>query len=95
VTRFPASRRRHRPHRRRIPGNRIQQEERPTAERRGTRRRLRHATLVIAKLDRLARNVHFISSPMESRVDFVACDNPHATRLTIHILVSSSSTSAR
>jgi DNA invertase Pin-like site-specific DNA recombinase len=50
--------------------------------------RWRRATLVIAKLDRLARNVHFISSLMESGVDFVACDNPHATRLTIHILAA-------
>jgi DNA invertase Pin-like site-specific DNA recombinase len=50
--------------------------------------RLRHATLVIAKLDRLARNVAFISNLMESGVDFVACDNPHATRLTIHILAA-------
>jgi DNA invertase Pin-like site-specific DNA recombinase len=50
--------------------------------------RLRHAVLVIAKLDRLARNVFFISSLMESGVDFVACDNPHATRLTIHILAA-------
>jgi DNA invertase Pin-like site-specific DNA recombinase len=50
--------------------------------------RLRRATLVIAKLDRLARNVAFISNLMESGVDFVACDNPHATRLTIHILAA-------
>jgi DNA invertase Pin-like site-specific DNA recombinase len=50
--------------------------------------RLRRAALVIAKLDRLARNVFFISSLMESGVDFVACDNPHATRLTIHILAA-------
>src|SRR5205814_3414624 len=50
--------------------------------------RLHRATLIIAKLDRLARNVHFISSLMEAGVDFVACDNPHATRLTIHILAA-------
>ena len=50
--------------------------------------RLRRACLVIAKLDRLARNVAFISNLMESAVDFVACDNPHATRLTIHILAA-------
>jgi DNA invertase Pin-like site-specific DNA recombinase len=50
--------------------------------------RLRRATLVIAKLDRLARNVAFISNLMESGVDFVACDNPHATPLLIHILAS-------
>ena len=36
------------------------------------------ATLVVAKLDRLARNVAFTSTLMESNVDFVCCDNPHA-----------------
>jgi DNA invertase Pin-like site-specific DNA recombinase len=46
------------------------------------------ATLVIAKLDRLARNVHFISSLMEAGVEFVACDLPMADRLTIHILAA-------
>ena len=46
------------------------------------------ATLVVAKLDRLARNVAFTSALMESDVDFVACDNPHANRLTIHILAA-------
>ncbi len=50
--------------------------------------RLKRATLVIAKLDRLARNVAFVSNLMESGVDFVACDNPYATRLTIHILAA-------
>ena len=43
------------------------------------------ATLVIAKLDRLGRNVAFISSLMESGVDFVACDMPHASRFELHI----------
>ena len=46
------------------------------------------ATLVIAKLDRLARNVAFISELMEAKVDFIAVDNPHATRLTLHILAA-------
>lgn len=46
------------------------------------------ATLIIAKLDRLARNVHFISGLMESRVDFLACDNPHANRLMVHMLAA-------
>ena len=46
------------------------------------------ATLVIAKLDRLARNVHFVSGVMESKVEFVACDNAHANRLTLHILAA-------
>src|SRR5712671_6423852 len=50
--------------------------------------RLRRATLIIAKLDRLARNVHFISSLMESGVEFVAVDFPQANRLTVHILAA-------
>ncbi len=44
------------------------------------------ATLIIAKLDRLARNVAFVSNLMESGVDFLAVDFPTANRLTIHIL---------
>jgi DNA invertase Pin-like site-specific DNA recombinase len=44
--------------------------------------------LVVAKLDRLARNVAFTSALMESKVDFVACDNPHANKLTIHLLAA-------
>ena len=42
--------------------------------------RKRKATLVIAKLDRLARNVHFISGLMESGVDFICADSPEADR---------------
>lgn len=46
------------------------------------------AVLVIAKLDRLARNVHFISGLMESKVQFVACDLPEANQLTLHIMAA-------
>jgi DNA invertase Pin-like site-specific DNA recombinase len=51
---------------------------------------LRHAnltgaTVLVAKLDRLSRAVAFIAQLMESKVDFVACDQPSATPLTIHI----------
>jgi DNA invertase Pin-like site-specific DNA recombinase len=53
------------------------------------------ATLVIAKLDRLARNVAFVSNLMESRAEFVAVDNPHANRLTIHILAAVAEDEAR
>jgi DNA invertase Pin-like site-specific DNA recombinase len=48
--------------------------------------RKHNATLIIAKLDRLARNVSFVSSLIDSKVKFKAVDNPHATELTIHIL---------
>jgi DNA invertase Pin-like site-specific DNA recombinase len=44
------------------------------------------ATLIVAKLDRLARNVAFLSAMMDSTVPFVVCDNPQANRLTLHIL---------
>ena len=50
--------------------------------------RLHKATLVIAKLDRLARNVAFVANLMESGVDFVAVDMPTANRLTVHILAA-------
>jgi DNA invertase Pin-like site-specific DNA recombinase len=50
--------------------------------------RVHGATLVIAKLDRLARNVNFISNLMESTVEFTAVDFPQANRLTIHILAA-------
>ncbi|WP_429328737.1 recombinase family protein [Paraburkholderia atlantica] len=46
------------------------------------------ATLIIAKLDRLARNVAFIAGMMESRVRFVACDMPDANELTVHIMAA-------
>src|SRR5437762_4215245 len=48
--------------------------------------RKRKATLLVAKLDRLARNVAFVSALMESNVEFRAADFPEANRLMIHIL---------
>jgi DNA invertase Pin-like site-specific DNA recombinase len=50
--------------------------------------RLTGARLIIAKLDRLARNVAFISNLMESNVEFEAVDFPQANRLTIHIMAA-------
>jgi DNA invertase Pin-like site-specific DNA recombinase len=47
--------------------------------------RKRKATLVIAKLDRLARNVHFVSGLIESGVDFVAADMPQANKVMIQM----------
>ena len=46
------------------------------------------ATLVVAKLDRLSRDVAFLANLMKSKVAFVACDNPHANSFTIHILAA-------
>jgi DNA invertase Pin-like site-specific DNA recombinase len=46
------------------------------------------ATLLIAKLDRLARNVAFIANLMEAGVDFIACDMPHASRLVLHVMAA-------
>lgn len=46
------------------------------------------AVLVIAKLDRLARNVAFISGLMESGVEFAACDLPEANRLLLHVMAA-------
>lgn len=54
------------------------------------------ATLVIAKLDRLARNVAFIANLMEaSGVEFVAVDMPLASRFTLHILAAVAEHEAR
>lgn len=50
--------------------------------------RLHRSTLVIAKLDRLARNVAFIANLMDGGVDFLACDMPHANRLTLHMMAA-------
>ncbi len=43
------------------------------------------ATLLIAKLDRLARNVHFVSGLLETGVDFVAADMPNANKVMIQM----------
>jgi DNA invertase Pin-like site-specific DNA recombinase len=43
------------------------------------------ATLIIAKLDRFSRKLHFISSMMESGINFLAVDRPDADRFTLHL----------
>jgi len=47
-----------------------------------------NATLVIAKLDRLSRDVNFISGLMKSEVTFIACDQPQANKFTLHIFAA-------
>jgi DNA invertase Pin-like site-specific DNA recombinase len=51
--------------------------------------------LVVAKLDGLARNVHFISGLLESKVDFVALDFPEANTFTLHIMAALAEQEAR
>lgn len=53
------------------------------------------ATLLIAKLDRLARNVHFISGLLESGVSFVAADQPTKDRFMLHVQAAFAEEEAR
>lgn len=46
------------------------------------------ATLAVAKLDRLSRNVAFLAALQESCARFVAADMPEANELTIHIMAA-------
>jgi len=48
--------------------------------------RIHNATLVIAKLDRLSRDAHFLLSLQKAGVRFVAVDMPHADSFTVGIL---------
>lgn len=50
--------------------------------------RIARATLVIARLDRLSRSLDMIARLMESGLDFVAADFPHANKFTIHVLAA-------
>ena len=50
--------------------------------------RLTRSTLIVAKLDRLTRDVAFLCRLRDSKVDFVAVDNPNATPLTVTILIA-------
>ncbi|MBF0359264.1 MAG: recombinase family protein, partial [Magnetococcales bacterium] len=62
--------------------------KRPRLQEAITQAKKKKATLIVAKLDRLARNVYFISSLMESNVQFVCADMPEANQLTIHIMAA-------
>jgi DNA invertase Pin-like site-specific DNA recombinase len=66
-------------------GNRA---DRPELEKAIAACKKHRARLIIAKLDRLSRNVAFISALLERKIDFVCCDNPTATKFTIHILAA-------
>jgi DNA invertase Pin-like site-specific DNA recombinase len=70
-------------------------DERPKLREALGRCRALGATLLIAKLDRLARDVHFISGLMKEGVPFVACDMPNATPIMLHIHAAMSEEEAR
>lgn len=59
---------------------------RPELEKALVAANLAGATLTIAKLDRLARNVSFLAQLMDSGVRFHSCDLPGANRMTLHLM---------
>jgi DNA invertase Pin-like site-specific DNA recombinase len=68
---------------------------RPQLQRALTEAKRKGAMLVIAKLDRLARNVAFVSALLEAGVDIEAADLPHANRFVMHIMAAVAEEEAR
>ena len=62
--------------------------DRPKLKEALTQCRTTGATLIVAKLDRLARNVSFLSNLQESDVEIVFCDSPQANKMVLHILAA-------
>lgn len=60
--------------------------ERPKLKEALTLCRKEDATLIVAKLDRLARSVSFLSGLLESDVEIVSCDFPQANKMVLHII---------
>lgn len=63
-------------------------DDRPQLRAAMQRARVTGATLVIAKLDRLSRNVAFLASLQDSGARFLAADMPEANELTVHIMAA-------
>jgi DNA invertase Pin-like site-specific DNA recombinase len=61
-------------------------DNRPALERALAACRAYNAKLVIAKLDRLSRDAHFLLGLEKAGVEFIAVDMPHANRLTVGIM---------
>jgi DNA invertase Pin-like site-specific DNA recombinase len=69
--------------------------DRPALEKALREGRLTNSRVCIARLDRLSRNAAFLLALQESGADFVCCDNPHATPLTIGVLALVAAEEAR
>jgi len=63
-------------------------DERPKLKQALHRAKVTGATLLIAKLDRLSRNMAFIANLQESKVKFVCADMPDANEFTIHLFAA-------
>jgi len=63
-------------------------DDRPELVKAIQRCKLTGATLVVAKLDRLSRNVAFLAALQDSGIRFIAADMPEANELTVHILAA-------
>ncbi len=63
-------------------------DNRPELAKALNRCKLTGATLLVAKLDRLSRNVAFIATLQDAGVRFVAADMPEANELTIHVMAA-------
>lgn len=64
------------------------EDARPELTKALNRCKLTGATLLVAKLDRLSRNVAFIAQLQDAGVKFVAADMPEANELTIHVMAA-------
>lgn len=63
-------------------------DDRPELEAAKHRAKATGAVLVVAKLDRLSRNVAFIASLQDSGTRFLTADRPEADELTAHIMAA-------
>ena len=64
------------------------EDARPELAKALNRCKLTGATLLVAKLDRLSRNVAFIAQLQDAGVKFIAADMPEANELTIHVMAA-------
>jgi DNA invertase Pin-like site-specific DNA recombinase len=62
--------------------------DRPELAKALKRCQLTGATLLVAKLDRLSRDIHFITSLEKAGIEFTVCDFPTANKFTIHIFAA-------